>query len=206
MEFTHSIRSPQLTCMMFPHHPSEKWWATDTALGLFVGQSRAQQDFPNGASGKEHDFQCRRHMRIQLDPWKGKIPWRRTWQPTPIFLPGGSHEQRSLAGYSPWGHKEWDMAQVTSHTCQGSAVLATSGTLIQPSSSLFPFSLVFPRKLSDFLPTDFFFLIIYFGCAESLLLCAGFSSCHVGQFSHNVGSKLPNRESNPCPLHWKVAS
>ena len=35
----------------------------------------------------------------------GKIPWRRKWQPTPVFLPGESHGQRNLAGYSPWGHK-----------------------------------------------------------------------------------------------------
>ena len=41
-----------------------------------------------------------------FDPWVGKIPWRRAWQPTPVFLPGESHRQRSLAGYSPWGHKE----------------------------------------------------------------------------------------------------
>ena len=41
---------------------------------------------------------------------KRKIPWRRAWQPTPIFLPGESHGQRSLAGYSPWGHKESDTA------------------------------------------------------------------------------------------------
>jgi len=45
------------------------------------------------------------------DPWVGKIPWRRKWQPTPIFLPGKSHGQRSLAGYSPWGCKESDMAE-----------------------------------------------------------------------------------------------
>jgi len=38
-----------------------------------------------------------------------KIPWRREWLPTPIFLPGKSHEQRNLVGYSPWGHKELDM-------------------------------------------------------------------------------------------------
>ena len=38
-----------------------------------------------------------------------KIPWRREWQPTPLFLPGESHEQRSLAGYSPWRRKESDM-------------------------------------------------------------------------------------------------
>ena len=40
-----------------------------------------------------------------LDLWVGKIPWRRKWQPTPVFLPGESHGQRSLAGYSPSGHK-----------------------------------------------------------------------------------------------------
>ena len=38
-----------------------------------------------------------------FNPWVGKIPWRRVWQPTPEFLPGDSHGQRSLAGYSPWG-------------------------------------------------------------------------------------------------------
>ena len=43
-------------------------------------------------------------------PWVGKIPWRRKWQPTPVFLPGESHGRRSLVGYiSPWGHKESDM-------------------------------------------------------------------------------------------------
>ena len=37
------------------------------------------------------------------ETWVGKIPWRRKWQPNPVFLPGGSHKQRSLLGYSPWG-------------------------------------------------------------------------------------------------------
>ena len=37
----------------------------------------------------------------------GLIPWRRKWQHIPVFLPGKSHEQRSLAGYCPWGHKSW---------------------------------------------------------------------------------------------------
>ena len=40
-----------------------------------------------------------------FNPWIKKIPWRRKWQPTPVFLPGEFHGQRSLAGYSPWGHK-----------------------------------------------------------------------------------------------------
>ena len=42
-------------------------------------------------------------MRHEFDPWVRKIPWRRKWQPTPVFLPGKSHGQRSLGGYSPWG-------------------------------------------------------------------------------------------------------
>ena len=43
---------------------------------------------------------------LTLDPWLRKILWRREWQPTPVFLPGESHGQRSLTGYSPWGQKE----------------------------------------------------------------------------------------------------
>ena len=50
--------------------------------------------------------------RLGFDPWVGNIPWRRrTWQPTPVFLPGESHGQRSLAGYSPSGHKELDTTE-----------------------------------------------------------------------------------------------
>ena len=45
-----------------------------------------------------------------FNPWVGKIPWRRDWLPTPVFLPGEFHGQRSLAGYSPWGCKELDTA------------------------------------------------------------------------------------------------
>ena len=48
-------------------------------------------------------LQCR---RSRLDPWVGKSPWRREWLPAPVFLPGEFHGQRSLVGYSPWGHKE----------------------------------------------------------------------------------------------------
>ena len=48
------------------------------------------------------------------NPWVGKIPRRRKWQPTPVFLPGESHGQRSLAGYSPRGHKELDTLKLLS--------------------------------------------------------------------------------------------
>ena len=47
-------------------------------------------------------LQCRRHS---FHPWVWKIPWRREWQPTPVFLPGKSQGQRSLADYDPWGCK-----------------------------------------------------------------------------------------------------
>ena len=56
---------------------------------------------PGGASGSEPSCQSRRHKRRGFSPWVGKIPWRRKWQPTPVFLPGESHGQRSLAGCGP---------------------------------------------------------------------------------------------------------
>ena len=63
-------------------------------------------------SGKEPAYrQCRRLKRGGFDPWVGKIPQRRKWQPTPVFLPAESHEQRSLEGYSPWGCKELDTTE-----------------------------------------------------------------------------------------------
>ena len=53
-------------------------------------------------SGKESTCQCRRR---EFDPWVGKIPWRKAWQPPPVFLPGKSHGQRRLPGFSPRGCK-----------------------------------------------------------------------------------------------------
>ena len=53
-------------------------------------------------------LQCR---RPRFDPWIRKIPCRRKWQPTPVILAWKSHEQRSLVGYSPWGHKELDTTE-----------------------------------------------------------------------------------------------
>ena len=70
--------------------------------------------FPGGASGKEPACQCKRCKRLRFDPWVRKIPWKRKWQPTSLFLPGKSHGQRSLAGYSPWDCKESNM---TEHVC-----------------------------------------------------------------------------------------
>ena len=54
---------------------------------------------------------CLKRGRPGFDPWVGKIPWRRKWQPTPVFLPGKSHGRWNLVGYNPWGHKESDMTE-----------------------------------------------------------------------------------------------
>ena len=50
-------------------------------------------------------------QETQVQSLVRKIPWNRKWQPTPVFLPGESHGQKSLAGHSPWGHKEWDTTE-----------------------------------------------------------------------------------------------
>ena len=55
----------------------------------------------------------KRHERHWFNLRLRKIPWRRAWQPTPVFLPGESHGQRSLVGYSPQGHRESDMTEAT---------------------------------------------------------------------------------------------
>ena len=62
-------------------------------------------------SDKEFACQCRRYKRHGFEPCVRKIPWSRKWQPAPVFLPGKFHGQRSLEGYSPWGHKESDTTE-----------------------------------------------------------------------------------------------
>ena len=68
--------------------------------------------FP-GALVVKNPCPCRGHKRHGFDPLVGKTPWRRAWQPTPVFLLGKFHGQRNLAGYSPWGHKESDTTEAT---------------------------------------------------------------------------------------------
>ena len=62
--------------------------------------------FSGGSDGKEAICQCNRLKGHRFSPWVGKIPWRREWQPTPVFLIREFQGQRSLVGYSLWSHKE----------------------------------------------------------------------------------------------------
>ena len=74
------------------------------------------EGLPGWHSGKESTCQCRRCRRGKFDPWIRKTPWSRKWQPTPVFLPGESHGQRSPTGDSPtswtwlsyWAHRVWE--------------------------------------------------------------------------------------------------
>ena len=61
--------------------------------------------------------------RCRFCPWVWKIPWRREWQPTPVFLPGKSHRPRSLVGYSAWGCKESNMTEQLSNNLERRVVL-----------------------------------------------------------------------------------
>ena len=54
-------------------------------------------------------------MRCGFNHWVGKIPWKRAWLPTPVFLPGEFHGQRSPMSCSPWGHKESDTTKPNTH-------------------------------------------------------------------------------------------
>ena len=68
--------------------------------------------FPDDGSADKKPT-CQRR-RCRFDTWVGKIPWRRAWQHTLVFLPGKSHGQKSLVDYSPWGRKESDTLRLSS--------------------------------------------------------------------------------------------
>ena len=92
--------------------------------------------FTSGASGKESACQCRMCGEVGFDLWVWKIPWRRKWQPTPVFLPGKSQGQKSLGGYSPRGHKESEATEQLTHNdfCQDSLTFLSS-TIIESQRS-----------------------------------------------------------------------
>ena len=95
--------------------------------------------FPGGASGKEPICQCRRQERHGFNCFVGKILWRRTWKPTPVFLPGESHGQKSLVGCSPRVLKELDRTEVT-----GACIVPQTGGILamkQPCAGCWGFGL-----------------------------------------------------------------
>ena len=101
----------QCSCLGNPTDRGAWWPAVHVVT---KSQTRLKRLSSSSSSGKEPARQFRRHKRCGFDPWVGNIRWRRrTWQPTPVFLPGESHGQRSLAGYSPQGCTELDTTEMT---------------------------------------------------------------------------------------------
>ena len=90
-------------------------WCRDGFPGVLGGN---QERLPWGLRWQRIFLQCR---RPGFYPWVGRIQWRREWLPIPVFLPGKFHEQRSLVGCSPWGHKE-------SHTTEQLTCTRTAST------------------------------------------------------------------------------
>ena len=102
-------------------HPTKQFYTTyhfvyiSKITDLFM-----KTGFPGGSDGKEYACNAGELGSI---PGSGRSPGRREWQPIPVFLPGESHGQRILAGYSPWGCKESDTTEQLTHTFMKSGVL-----------------------------------------------------------------------------------
>ena len=88
------------------------YWKTFSSL-VYDSYSTYPGQLPGSVSDKETVCQCRSR---RFDPWVRQIPWRRRWQPTPVFLPGKCRGQRSLVAYSPWGLQEPDTTEHASAT------------------------------------------------------------------------------------------
>ena len=95
------------------HRVGHDWSDLAAAAAALLHWLALRLGFPSGASSEESTCPCRRPKRHGFDLWVGKIPWSRKWQPTPVFLSGEFHRQRSLAGYSSEGRTEWDTTEVT---------------------------------------------------------------------------------------------
>ena len=91
-----------LSCVQFFATP----WTVAHQAPVSMGFPRQE----HWSGGKESACQC---TRRGFDPWVGKIPWRRKWQPTPVFLPGESQRRGSLVGCRLWGCTESDMTEAT---------------------------------------------------------------------------------------------
>ena len=124
--------------------------------------------FPAGTVGKESTCQRRKQKRQGFDSWVGKVPWRRKWQPTPVSLPGKFNGQRSLMGYSPWGHNEsveWTGSRVSLKGAGSPSVRDHSGVW-----TVHTHRRKMDWNLTSAIFTHFLFFIVPFFSFPSLLL------------------------------------
>ena len=136
-----NLTSQLLLCSpVFPENPRSEL-STHLVPSVSTGATCSLQGYkqvwglPRWLSGKESPCQCRRWKHV-FEPWVRKIPWRRKWQSTPVFLPGESHGQRSLMGYGPWGPKESDTTEhLSTHTQAGLRGFCTESLKVPVQSS-----------------------------------------------------------------------
>ena len=122
----YKLQRSQISCLLVQHRKKANsvispviictHYFSSSQLEKFLCHLFTSLGIPGGSAVKNPAYQCRRHRRCGFDPWVRKIPWRRKRQPTPVSLPGKSHEQRSLVGYSPGDCKELDKTEATQHS------------------------------------------------------------------------------------------
>ena len=103
------------------------WKRIDVCIGITRG-------LPRWLGGWRIYLQCRRCRRHRLNPWK--VPWKRAWQPTPVFLRGKSQGQRSPVGYGPWCPKELDTTEATTHACNHRCLSSFATLWVQIESAV----------------------------------------------------------------------
>ena len=113
---------------------------------------------------KEPTCQCRRRKRRRFGPWVRKIPWRRARQPTPVFLPGESHGQRSLAGHSRWGCKAGQNCSKLAHV-----VIFILQVAVQSSIGVGPLWTPKPASAQDPCTTEWWSICMSLHTSSSVL-------------------------------------
>ena len=182
------------------HRPTDR---SQIQLCIFIYQYLFY--LPNG---KESSCQCRRCRRSGVNPWVGKILWRRNQQPTPVILHGKSHEQRILESYSPWGRKELDTTK-HAHTLilQHGLVkpLKTCSFKKKTHTNFVNYKLYIDSKAYDIILAH---SSLSWPCTKDGMTCQYY--CHkyhnqsIGQFSHSVMSDSlwshgQQHVRRPCP-------
>ena len=137
--------------------------------------------------------------RPRFSPWVRKIPWRREWLLTPVFLPGKSHRQRSLVGYSPWDPKESDTTEQLTLSLLTAFLHSLDLINMSNKCQMSIYLKIFIRSFSFF-----FWTILPLGFPDSSV--GEESTCNVGDLGSIPGLGRSPGEENPLPVHGVAKS
>ena len=146
--------------------------------------------FPGGTSSKESTCQWRRRKRHRFNPWVSRIPWSRIWQPTPVFSLGKFHGQRSLAGYSPWGHKESEWSELLSTHTHTYLLVIMNNAAIHKVFCGHIFSFLLEGRYSSILGRDCWIYFFFNWRINTLQNCVGF--CQTSTWISHRYSYVPS--------------